>query len=96
MNNNVEITGQNAGLHIVIQVNSGYSADELVQIAEKSGVKVYSTTDNWISGRNEAPSYCWDLADYQRSRLLKGSGSFMRPGDLFIKINEKPIDPHAT
>ncbi|RST74383.1 PLP-dependent aminotransferase family protein [Siminovitchia acidinfaciens] len=53
MGDNVEITGQNAGLHIAMQVNSAKSADELVQIAEEAGVKVYSTTANWISDQEQ-------------------------------------------
>lgn len=51
-----KITGQNAGLHIAIQVNSEKSADELVSIAGQSGVKVYSTSAQWISKQKDDSS----------------------------------------
>ncbi|RWR14016.1 PLP-dependent aminotransferase family protein [Siminovitchia fortis] len=86
MNNNVEITGQNAGLHIVIQVNSGYSADELVQIAEKSGVKVYSTTDNWISGQETGnPLILLGFGGLSEEQIVEGIGQLHAAWGPFYK-----------
>jgi GntR family transcriptional regulator / MocR family aminotransferase len=39
--NQVEITGQNAGLHIQISVRQQRTSEELVQLAAEAGVKVY-------------------------------------------------------
>lgn len=48
MKTNVTVTGQDAGLHIVLKVKSDKTADQLVKIAEEAGVKVYSTTPMWL------------------------------------------------
>lgn len=53
MNGSVHVTGQNAGLHVVIKINSDKTADELVHIAKTSGVQVYSTTNNWVYKQKE-------------------------------------------
>ncbi|WCN36192.1 PLP-dependent aminotransferase family protein [Aneurinibacillus uraniidurans] len=55
MQGNVTITGQDAGLHIVMKVHSGIHVEELVKIAEESGVKVYSTANDWCSCPKEYP-----------------------------------------
>lgn len=55
MEDHVEVTGQDAGLHIVIKVNSTLDADELVEIAQSAGVRVYSTTDMWLNKPNTYP-----------------------------------------
>mgnify|MGYP001156489029 CR=1 FL=1 len=47
MKGHVKITGQGAGLHIVIKVNSTITVDKLVQIAKDKGVSVYSTEKYW-------------------------------------------------
>ena len=49
MNGHVQITGQNAGLHVVMKINSPKSADDLVHIAEKSGVRVYGVVNKWMN-----------------------------------------------
>lgn len=53
MKEHVQVTGQNAGLHVVMKVNSGKTTDNLVHIAEQSGVRVYSTSNKWMNGQNE-------------------------------------------
>jgi len=47
MGEHVNIMGQDAGLHIVIDVKSTLPADELVEIAARAGVQVYSTSHTW-------------------------------------------------
>ncbi|TCZ80114.1 PLP-dependent aminotransferase family protein [Paenibacillus albiflavus] len=47
MGEHVNIMGQDAGLHIVIDVKSTIPADELVEIAARAGVQVYSTSHTW-------------------------------------------------
>lgn len=56
MQGNVTITGQDAGLHIVMKVHSRIPVEGLVKIAEESGVKVYSTANDWCSCPKEYPS----------------------------------------
>ncbi|MET3292652.1 UNVERIFIED_CONTAM: GntR family transcriptional regulator/MocR family aminotransferase [Brevibacillus sp. OAP136] len=47
MGERVSITGQDAGLHLVLEVKSKESTDTLVNVAEAHGVKVYSTEPMW-------------------------------------------------
>ncbi|KEK24185.1 PLP-dependent aminotransferase family protein [Bacillus gaemokensis] len=55
MRGHVKVTGQDAGLHIVIEVKSSKDVDDLVKIAEDSGVKVYSITNNWFEKQVDYP-----------------------------------------
>lgn len=45
----VEVSGQDAGMHLYVGVNNGMSQRELVTSAYKHGVKVYSTARFWFS-----------------------------------------------
>ena len=40
----ITVIGEKSGLHILVQVNSDKSEDELIQTALKKGVKVYPTS----------------------------------------------------
>ncbi|GIN20654.1 MAG TPA: PLP-dependent aminotransferase family protein [Bacillus bacterium] len=94
MNAHVEITGQNAGLHIAIQVNSKKNADELVQIAEQSGIKVYSTTANWISGQEKGkPLILLGFGGLSEKQIVDGIALLHQ---AWLPFYKKPIDPHAT
>lgn len=53
MNDYVKVSGQDAGLHMLLEVNSSLSADELVEKASAAGVRVYSTTPMWMGGNQE-------------------------------------------
>lgn len=52
MGEQVSISGQDAGLHIVLHVKSNYSADKLVETAKKAGVRVYSTSAYLIQDKD--------------------------------------------
>ena len=59
----VEITGQNAGLHLQLLVKEATS-EELIQEAAKAGVIVYDLRKTWINQRQDAGQYqryTWDL-----------------------------------
>lgn len=43
-----EISGENAGLHVLLNVKNGMNATELAKTAMKAGVKVYPLSDNYI------------------------------------------------
>ncbi len=55
MQNHVNIKGQGAGLHIVLEVQSDLSAEELAEKAEAVGVKVYSTENKWLRDTSDMP-----------------------------------------
>jgi GntR family transcriptional regulator/MocR family aminotransferase len=44
MGEHVHVSGQNAGLHIVLHVKSNCPANTLIACAEKAGIKVYATS----------------------------------------------------
>ncbi|TLS52340.1 PLP-dependent aminotransferase family protein [Paenibacillus antri] len=45
----VEITGQDAGLHIRLTVKTGRSTEELIRLAAAAGVKVYDFRKMWLA-----------------------------------------------
>jgi len=50
----VEVTGQNAGLHLQLTVKGGSSAERLVEAAASVGVKVYDLRKMWADQRQPA------------------------------------------
>ena len=46
----IKISGENAGLHLLLEVNNGMTEDELIVSAAKSGVRVYGLSENFNSG----------------------------------------------
>jgi GntR family transcriptional regulator/MocR family aminotransferase len=53
----VEITGQNAGLHIQLTVKKLQTPEELVVSAERAGVKVYDFRKMWIHQKRDFTEY---------------------------------------
>lgn len=56
MGNRVEIIGQKAGLHLILVVHHR-QRDELIQLAEKAGVAVYSPAHHWVDSSQCPPTY---------------------------------------
>lgn len=52
MGDMIQISGENAGLHLLLNVNNKMSEDELIKSAKEQGVKVYGLSDNFIEGAN--------------------------------------------
>lgn len=48
----VKIHGNNAGLHILLEVNNGMSEKELIKSAMEAGIKVYPVSNCWINLQN--------------------------------------------
>ncbi len=46
----IRISGENAGLHLLLEVNNGMTEDELIAAARKNGVRVYGLSENFNSG----------------------------------------------
>jgi GntR family transcriptional regulator/MocR family aminotransferase len=51
----IEITGDNAGLHFLLHVHNGMSEQELIQTAEKVGVKVHGLSEYDKTGQSGCP-----------------------------------------
>lgn len=56
MKNRVEIIGQKAGLHILLNVRNR-ERSELIEQAYKVGIKVYSPEDHWANAEQCPPSF---------------------------------------
>ncbi|GIN92301.1 GntR family transcriptional regulator [Siminovitchia terrae] len=97
MGDYVKITGQNAGLHIVTQIKSRKSADELVEIAERLGVKVYSTTANWSIGQEKGnPLILLGFGGLSEEQIVEGIELLHEAWLPFYEDQQKPIDSHVT
>ena len=46
---NVEVFGENAGAHMLLKINNGMSEEQLVNLAAKEKIKVYSLKDCYIA-----------------------------------------------
>ena len=49
---NINISGENAGVHIILEINNNMTEKELVKRAAEEGVKVYPLSDYYIGGIN--------------------------------------------
>ncbi|MBD8006502.1 MocR-like pyridoxine biosynthesis transcription factor PdxR [Bacillus norwichensis] len=97
MGDYVNITGQNAGLHIVTQIKSSKTADELVEIAERVGVKVYSTTANWsIEQEKGYPLILLGFGGLSEKQIVEGIDLLHDAWLPFYVDKQKPIDSHVT
>ncbi len=46
---NITIIGADSGLHILLQIHTAIKEHELIEIALKAGIKIDSTSANWIN-----------------------------------------------
>ena len=49
--NEFSVSGENAGLHMILTDRTGRSEEELVESARAKGIRVYGNKDNYISGQ---------------------------------------------
>ena len=49
-----DITGENAGLHILLTAKGKYTEKELIHSADNEGIKVYGLSESSVEGENEA------------------------------------------
>ncbi|GGP10931.1 hypothetical protein [Oceanobacillus neutriphilus] len=49
MKDNVNIIGEDSGLHILLEIKRDDTAENLIEIAKKEGVKVYPTSKYWMN-----------------------------------------------
>ncbi|GAA0488635.1 hypothetical protein GCM10008986_12990 [Salinibacillus aidingensis] len=52
MGNKVRVVGSRSGLHILLEVKTNMSEEELIETAMTNEVKVYPTSKYWIDVRN--------------------------------------------
>lgn len=48
-----EISGENAGVHLLLHFHDGRSEDELIRLAAEKGVKVYGLSEYYVEGSKE-------------------------------------------
>lgn len=52
MGSNVVIHGENAGMHILLEVNNGMNEQQLIDAARKAAVKVHPVSIYWVNPKN--------------------------------------------
>ncbi|MBO9600441.1 MAG: PLP-dependent aminotransferase family protein, partial [Cohnella sp.] len=57
MGERIEIIGQKAGLHLLIDVKANIPGRELIELASRAGIRVYSPAAQWSAPSQCPPSY---------------------------------------
>ncbi|MEA4889785.1 MAG: PLP-dependent aminotransferase family protein [Clostridiaceae bacterium] len=52
------IIGENAGLHLLLRINSTYNEKALLALAAAQGVKLYGLSDYYLDSAGNAPDHC--------------------------------------
>ena len=53
MNPDIRISGENAGVHLLLHFRDGRSEEELIQKAAEKGVKVYGLSEYYVDGKED-------------------------------------------
>ena len=57
LGNRVEFLRQETGLHVLVRTCDGRSEEELIRLAAEAGVRVYPTSQDWITGKPDSWNY---------------------------------------
>ena len=69
----VRVHGEGAGLHLWLEVNDPRGNDELVELARREGVGVYSTERYWVEREKGDPStVLMGYSDIPHDKIAKG------------------------
>ena len=66
------ISGDNAGLHLVLTAKNGCSEKELLEKAAAVGVRVYGMSDSFVEQGNKKPSVLLGFGGLQPNELTEG------------------------
>ena len=53
----VEYLQQETGLHVLVRTRDGRPEEELIRLARQAGVRVYPTSQDWVSSKPEDWNY---------------------------------------
>lgn len=84
LNQDIEIFGADAGLHILLKVNNGMTENELVDIAHKNGIEVYGITSYYID-QNLNAEYGYILIGYANLSETEISHGISLLGSIWFK-----------
>ena len=84
LNQDIEIFGADAGLHILLKVNNGMTENELVEIAHKNGIEVYGITSYYID-QNLNAEYGYILIGYANLSETEISHGISLLGSIWFK-----------
>lgn len=72
--NDIRISGENAGLHLLVSVNNTMSEDRLIEEALKKGVKVYGLSEYYIEGtQKNIKAIILGFANLSEKQIVKGT-----------------------
>ena len=70
---NINISGENAGVHIILEINNNMTEKELVKRAAEEGVKVYPLSDYYIGGiDNRLPGIIIGYSKLCSEKIING------------------------
>lgn len=70
---NINISGENAGVHIILEINNNMTEKELVKRAAEEGVKVYPLSDYYIGGiSNRLPGIIIGYSKLCSEKIING------------------------
>lgn len=70
---NFSISGENAGLHILLAETAGRSEEELIQLAEEQEVRVYGLSDYYITDtENKRQTIVLGYANMSEAEIIEG------------------------
>ena len=84
LNQDIEIFGADAGLHILLKVNNGMTENELVDIARKNGIEVYGLKSYYIDQYLNA-EYGYILIGYANLSETEISRGISLLGSIWFK-----------
>ena len=71
--NLITVTGECAGLHVVIKFHIPWTEEELIQVASKAGIRLYGLNRHFISGeRTKDPTILLGFANLTEEKIEKG------------------------
>jgi len=84
LNQDIEIFGTDAGLHVLLKINNGMTENELVQEAYKNGIEVYGVTNYYIDQDLNAEN-CYILMGYASLSETEISRAISLLGSVWFK-----------
>lgn len=85
-----EISGEDAGLHLVLTDRKGRSEEQLIKEAEKNGIKVYGASKYRIEYSEQAPATI--LIGYAENEVNEITEGIQKLKKSWEKISKKKVD----
>ncbi|MCM1308266.1 MAG: PLP-dependent aminotransferase family protein [Butyrivibrio sp.] len=80
---NTEVSGENAGAHMLVRINNGMSGRRLLELADADGIKIYPLDTYYIDGKStEPPQILLGYARLDARRIEEGLSELAKIWEL--------------